>query len=103
MRAIIACALSLFCSPAIAHEFWTNGEPVPGWIKRYCCANSEVHRIEPGHVHLRSDGYHIDGYPDAVPENRVYTSRDSYFWAFFKIRDNGEPGTIWCFFAPPST
>jgi hypothetical protein len=101
-----ASAMLAFCllsSPSPAHDFWTTGEPVPPWIKRYCCADNEVHRIEPGHVHLRAEGYHIDGYPDAVPENRVYASRDSSFWAFFRIRDNGRPGTIWCFFAPPNT
>ncbi|MDE2096638.1 MAG: hypothetical protein KGL39_05270 [Patescibacteria group bacterium] len=99
MRALVMIATLLASASAIAHDQWSNGEPVPKWIKQYCCSNNEVHRIDAGAVHLTDEGFMIDGNSHVIDPTHVFPSQDGDYWAFFAIRD-GEPGPVWCFFAP---
>lgn len=101
-RAVLALALSQAClspSPAPAHDFWANGEPVPPWVKSWCCGPSDVHMLNPGAVHVLADGYRIDGLKYTVPFTRALPSADGHYWAFFKESD-GPNAYIYCFYAP---
>ena len=89
----------LLAAPAQAHDFWTNGDPVPAWVKAACCGPSDVHHLRASAVHIKSDGYHIDGIETVVPINDALPSPDGTYWGFWN--PNGEPNpTIFCFFAP---
>jgi hypothetical protein len=99
MRYLI-CAASLLVSPAaLAHDFWSNGEPVPPWVKAQCCGPRDVHHLRAGAVHIMSDGYHIDGIKTVVPVSRALPSPDGQYWAFWNSVAEPEP-VIFCFFAP---
>ena len=98
MRWLALCA-GLAVTPACAHDFWSNGEPVPKWVKTYCCGPSDVHHLRRGAVHIRADGYHIDGLEIVIPIRRALPSMDGDYWAFWST--NAEPTPpIYCFFAP---
>ena len=100
MRVGAAVALAVaFASPATPHDFWTNGDPVPPWVKSACCGPEDVHHLRPGAVHIAPDGYHIDGLKRVVPLNRVLPSPDGQYWGFWNPLLEPDP-TIYCFFAP---
>lgn len=97
MRRLAILAL-LAASPASAHDFWSNGEPVPAWIKAQCCGPEDVHHLRAGAVHVQADGYHIES-PNAVPVARALPSADGEYWGFWIPSTEPEP-VIFCFFAP---
>ena len=99
MRTTVTMLLTLLAPPALAHDFWTSGEPVPPWVKRACCGPEEVHRIRADAVHLRADGYHIDGLRTVVPPERALPSPDGEYWGFWLPSAEPEPN-IFCFFVP---
>lgn len=99
--AAVAVALALaLVSPAMGHDRWASGEPVPSWVKAVCCGPQDVHHLRPEQVELKSDGYHIEGYPDAIPEDHSQPSLDGDFWAFYQEYPNGQFSKIYCFFVP---
>ena len=101
-RLITACAalaLAYAQSPAVAHDFWANGEPVPPWVKAQCCGPKDVHHLRAGAVHIMPDGYHIDGLDVVVPINRALPSVDGDYWAFWNPDLEPSP-IIYCFFVP---
>ena len=95
--ALIGCLL--FACNAHAHDFWSNGEPVPPWVKAQCCGPRDVHHLRAGAVHIEADGYHIDGLKTVVPIARALPSPDGSYWAFWNPVAEPEP-VIFCFFAP---
>jgi hypothetical protein len=98
MRALTIAGV-LLVSPASAHDFWSNGDPVPPWVKAQCCGPRDVHHIRPGSVHIEQDGYHIDGIKTVIPIGRALPSMDGDYWAFWNPVGEPEP-VIFCFFAP---
>ncbi len=32
---------------ASAHDMWSNGDPVPSWVKKACCGPEDVHHLSP--------------------------------------------------------
>ncbi len=89
----------LLATPASAHDFWSNGEPVPPWVKSACCGPEDVHHLKPSAVHLMPDGYHIDGIDVVVPEARALPSPDGGYWAFWNPAYEPTP-LIYCLFVP---
>lgn len=83
-----------------AHDFWSNGEPVPLWVKAECCGPGDAHHLEAGAVHIRADGYHIDGIATVVPIAQALPSQDGSYWAFWNPLDWSGTPAIFCFFAP---
>ena len=92
-------AIVLAAAPAAAHDFWSNGEPVPAWTKKWCCGPADVHRLAPGAVHIRQDGYHLDGLSTVTPFSKAMPSPDGQYWAFFRTEDGPDAHVI-CFYAP---
>lgn len=93
-----AAILGLLSTPASPHDFWSNGEAVPPWVKTWCCGPTDVHRLEPRAVHIMADGYHIDGLSVVIPMSRAMPSPDGQYWAFF---DASAPEPfVFCFYAP---
>jgi hypothetical protein len=84
--------------PAAAHEQWFNGVPVPGWVKSGCCGREEAHHLEPWRVHAMPDGWHIDGYHQAIAYGREFRSEDGEYWIFSRDYEDGP--LVLCFFAP---
>ena len=99
MRRLVMAALALGLGPASAHDFWTNGEAVPAWVKSACCGPQDVHRLKAGAVHVRADGYHIDGLQTVIPVECVLPSPDGQYWGFWDPAYEPEP-IIFYFFAP---
>lgn len=100
-RSILIGGISaLFTATAFAHDTWQNGDPVPPWVKASCCGPEDVHHLTEDQVHLRDDGYHIDGYPDVIPTNAAIPSPDGSYWAFYKQFDSGIFSKVYCFFVP---
>jgi hypothetical protein len=95
--AILIAALS--AQPAIAHDAWIHGEPVPAWVKADCCGQADAHRILPEAVHITAGGYQIDGLPGVIPFSRVLPSQDGAVWVFFNERGLPDP-QIFCAFFP---
>ena len=98
-RIAIICAALALAAPASAHDFWTNGEPVPPGVKALCCGPEDVHRLKPSAVHIMADGFHIDGIKTVVPISRALPSPDGQIWAFWNPVGEPEP-TIFCFYYP---
>lgn len=94
-----ALALAYAQAPAMAHDFWSNGDPVPPWVKAQCCGPQDVHHLKPSAVHIMADGYHIDGINTVVPVERALPSVDGGYWAFWNPSLEPNP-IIYCFFAP---
>lgn len=99
MRTLTLAAALLTASPALAHDYWSNGEPVPAGVKASCCGPADVHRLKPSAVHIQADGYHIDGLSTVIPISRAQPSPDGSYWAFFP-NASGPDAPIYCFFAP---
>lgn len=84
---------------ALAHDYWTNGDPVPPWVKAQCCGPQDVHHIPISAISIRADGYHIEGLKTVVPFSRALPSPDGTYWGFWNPVGEPEP-VIFCFFAP---
>ncbi len=85
--------------PALAHDYWADGEPVPAWVKASCCGPQDVHHLRAGAVHIMADGYHIDGLTTVIPIARALPSPDGSYWGFWNAGNEPNP-VIFCFFAP---
>lgn len=99
VSALAAFFALLLMATAHAHDRWANGEPIPSWVKEACCGVADAHHIPQEAIHLRDDGYHIDGIKTVVPEKKALPSPDGTFWVFWSEAGEPEP-TIYCFFAP---
>ena len=92
-------AVLLLTTPASAHDFWSNGEEVPAWVRSSCCGKADARHLKPSAVHIMSDVVHIDGINTVVPRERVLPSQDGSAWAFWN--ENLEPNPlIYCLFLP---
>ncbi len=92
MTVHLLAALAFACTcPAFAwaHDFWSNGEPVPAWVKAECCGPRDVHHLRPSAVHIAVDGYHVDGLRSVIPFSRTLPSPDGQYWGFWN--SIGEP------------
>ena len=89
----------LMASPAMGHDNWANGQPIPAWVKSYCCGPEDVHHIPASAIHVMADGYHIDGIQTVVPIEHALPSQDGDYWGFWFPSAEPDP-VIFCFFAP---
>lgn len=110
---------------AHAHDHWSNGDPVPDWVKSKCCHSNEAvnltkqfgvtakdvetrqeqvtrggehgQRAEIGVVTV----YHVKGFRPDTYSPGVYPSVDGDVWAFSDIPDNPKKSLhFWCLFVP---
>lgn len=98
MKSVFLLA-ALCASPALAHDFWSDGEPVPEYVKADCCGKADAHHLQASAVHIKSDGYHIDGLPSVIPMSKALPSPDGQYWIFFSNAGLPDP-MIFCFFVP---
>jgi hypothetical protein len=106
MRLAILAASLLLASSAFAHNEWTNGAPVPAWVKNACCGPEDVHHLTAEQVRAMKDGWHVDGYPRVLAYGQELPSEDGDYWIFYRINMSGEDvsySPVYCFFAPPRT
>ena len=52
MRMWSLVGLLLATTSASAHQQWSNGKPIPDWVKQVCCADDEGHQIDARRMHL---------------------------------------------------
>lgn len=104
MRAALFAAALICAAPALAHDEWANGQPVPAWVKQACCGPADAHHLRPDQVIQHDDGYYtiegVEGFPETI---RIGTqvaipSQDGSYWLFFGPGYNGP--NVYCFFAP---
>ena len=98
MRSIFFAAM-LAASPALAHDFWVNGEEVPAWVRSSCCGKADAHHIRASALHIMADGYHIDGISTVIPMSRALPSQDGQVWGFWAVPTVPNP-IIYCLFVP---
>ena len=67
MRGLIAILGALATFPACAHDQWTNGAPIPDWVKDLCCGPADAHHLTSDQVHRDGDYYRVDGYLRPIP------------------------------------
>lgn len=98
MRAIFLAA-ALFASPALAHDTWIHGEPIPAWVAQSCCGQADSHLLSPSQVHITPNGYRVDGIQSLIPIKKALPSQDGQYWIFFNEVGLPDP-MIFCFFVP---
>ncbi len=100
MLALIALAHLGFALPGAAHDTWSDGTPVPAWVKRYCCGPEDVHRLTVGQIRHVEGGWRVDGYARVIPDHRVLASQDEYVWVFYRTNSDQSQSEAFCFFIP---
>ena len=93
---------------AHAHDTWSNGKPVPEWIKHSCCGPADAHHLRPDQVHRVSDDYYeVDGYHRRIPVAQALPSQDGDYWIFYRDdgvstlgNANSSQSGVYCFFIP---
>jgi hypothetical protein len=80
---VVAATATFHGGTGFAHQHWGDGSPVSEQIKQVCCGDAEAHFLQPGSVHARADGWHIDGFAKAVPYGRELPSPDGNEWGFW--------------------
>ena len=98
---IAAVLLAASAGSANAHDYWSDGKPVPDWVKASCCGPADAHHLRPDQVHRISDDfYSVDGYIRRIPVGQALPSQDGDYWIFY--RDDGASGQsgVYCFFVP---
>ncbi len=96
MRMWSLVGLLLVTTSASAHDQWSNGKPIPEWVKKNCCANESPQVIDERRVHrvIGTDpithvygviGYRVDGFKNIIPVERRYDSEDGLTWIFSDI------------------
>jgi hypothetical protein len=99
MRALFLL-IPFIATPALAHDEWANGNPVPAWVKNACCGPDDVHHLTSQQVHPMSDGWHVEGYRSILPYGRELPSQDGDYWIFYRTSPDGAQTPVYCFFAP---
>ena len=98
---IAVVAFLLYCGQCQAHDVWSDGRPVPQWVKASCCGPEDVHHLRPDQVHRISDDYYmVDGYSNRIPVRVALPSQDGDYWVFYRDNANGSQSTVYCFFVP---
>ena len=98
---IAALVFAFSASGAEAHDYWSDGKPVPDWVKASCCGPEDVHHLRPEQVHRVSDDYYmVDGYYRQIPVRVALPSQDGDYWIFYRDNISGGQSTVYCFFVP---
>jgi hypothetical protein len=94
-------ALAFSAGAAQAHDYWSDGKPVPAWVKSSCCGPADAHHLRPDQVHRVSDDFYmVDGYATRIPAARALPSQDGDYWIFYRDADDGSQSAVYCFFVP---
>ncbi len=97
----LAAAFAVGVAPAVAHDLWSNGKPVPGWIKSACCGEADAHRLRPDQVRQNARGdYVVQGYHDPIAAKFALPSADGDYWIFYRDNLDGSRSAVFCFFVP---
>jgi hypothetical protein len=100
LRAVVVACL-LGAVKAEAHDTWANGMTIPAWVKKACCGEDDVHRLNLDDVTQEADGWHIAGIEGPVREDHVFASQDEHVWGFWSpYLHRGE--NVYCLFVPLS-
>ena len=64
---ISACLFGLINhSNSQAHEVWADGNPVPQWVKGFCCGVADAHRLTVKQIRRIENGWAVDGFESQV-------------------------------------
>ncbi len=125
MRIAAIGLVLLICGSAQAHEKWSNGSPLPDWVKSSCCGPADAHHLRPDQVHDEGDYYLVDGYTGGNSGGRIWKlvngmgeggktiqvqnpslipSQDGDYWIFYNDHISsmmsGMQSNVYCFFIP---
>jgi hypothetical protein len=99
--AFLALASLIGSAPeSFAHDQWSNGEPVPRWVKAACCGPEDAHHLQSTQVQQGPDGWRVDGYRQLIPNGRELPSLDGTYWIFYRNLSDGSQSKVYCFFVP---
>ena len=97
--AILLFALS--ASGAEAHDYWSNGKPVPDWVKASCCGPADPITFGLTRCIASSDNYYsVDGYVRRIRVGQALPSQDGDYWIFYRDDGDGSQSGVYCFFVP---
>ena len=98
---IALAAFALSVGGAQAHDTWSDGKPVPDWVKSSCCGPADAHHLRPDQVHRVSDDFYVvDGYVNRIPVAQALPSQDGDYWIFYRDEGAGAQSGVYCFFVP---
>jgi hypothetical protein len=110
----LALAAYFFTITSVAaHDEWSNGKPVPAWVKASCRGPADAHRLTPDMVRRISDSsYQVDGYSEPIPVAKALPSQDGDYWIFYASEHKecaieaplkcwqAPQSGVYCFFVP---
>lgn len=117
-RALVL-GLLLSGGKAYSHDAWSNGNPIPQWVKDHCCNSGDAHDLSKemglvdSDIKVRDGGemavtggqtfhftyYRVKGFANEVVATNVFPSQDTDIWAFYG--QGGPPqAMIYCLFVP---
>jgi hypothetical protein len=106
-RYLILAALLFWGATTFAHAHtqWTNGDPIPDWIKAACCGPADAHLLRPDQVTITDDYYYVEGYHGRIPRASALPSQDGHYWGFWREMaatpmSAATQSTMYCFFVP---
>jgi hypothetical protein len=94
--------------PGMRSRRWSDGAPIPSWVKDSCCSPADARHLTPAQVHRYADYDRVDGYRRPIPIGRALPSQDGESSIFYRNK-NGAPGLnggsggqsgVSCFFVP---
>src|SRR4029077_6714840 len=95
---IAAVLLAASASSANAHDYWSDGKPIPDWVKASCCGPADAHPLRPEQGHRISYGfYSVDGYVRHIPVGQALPSQDGDYWIFYRDDGSGIQSGVYCF------
>jgi len=118
MKHLPLLLIPCLCSPALAHDQWSNGDKVPAWVKASCCGAADAHHLRPEQVHDMGDWYEVDGYyanGGKISHKIALPSQDGEYWIFYADYPGGKScspyagcsptmkasqSNVYCFFVP---
>lgn len=110
MNLLFLIVALLFAGPALAHDRWKNGDPVPAWIKSSCCGPNDVHLLDPSQITRdAADDYVVNdgGHVFRIKADKALPSQDGYSWIFYnanqancQTEQDGMQPCVYCFFVP---
>jgi len=99
--AFVASAVTSMCSaPAVAHDQWADGSPIPAWVSKYCCGAADAHRLKVSQIYRVEGGWRAEGHDYLIREHEVLPSLDEHVWLFYSILGDGSQSHAICFFLP---
>jgi hypothetical protein len=84
--AFVASAATSMCSaPAVAHDQWADGSPIPAWVSKSCCGVADAHRLTVKQIYRVEGGWRAEGYAHMIPRTAFSHPRTETCGSFLRV------------------